>query len=399
MKIHTELMQGNCIQLLQNIKDESIDAVITDPPYCYLNTKEKNCEFDKSFDNLVFVEQCKRVLKKTGFVVMFGRGENFYKLNTLFCDAKFKFKEDIVWNKASSSSPFHQIGRVHENIVIFTKNNGIIRKTKIPYLESINAGDIKNKKDTKEVLFQISDRIRHIYNALDKPKELHQLKEFLDGNVIYSKPTNKNVLNVTRQTLFYKPTLATSILQSLTKGKKEEDIINIPTIIKEAKLINNYHPTEKPIRLIERLISLVTDEGDVVLDPFTGSGTTGVACIKQKRHFIGMELDEKYFDVAYRRIEDEKRETKETLFDILDDETMQELQSAMQEEENKKDDDNSSSQFNFPNGCMSQDEINEILKDMESCNEIIKKQQKENENKSIEEVIKELNEEYDKITI
>ena len=336
MKLYTELMQGDCIQLLKNIKDESIDAVVTDPPYCYLNTKEKNCDFDKNFDNLAFVEQCKRVLKKTGFVVMFGRGENFYRLNTCFCDAGFKFKEDIVWNKVITSSPFHQLGRIHENIVIFTKDKGIIRKTKVPYLESINACDVKNKNDIKEVLFKMSDYMRQIYNALNKPEQLHVLKEFLNGNVIYSKRMKKRPFNITRSAPFCAPILGISVLQILTKGKKEVDIINIPTIIKETKSINNYHPTEKPVRLMERLISLVTDEGDIVLDPFMGSGTTGVACIKQKRHFIGMELDEKYFDIAYRRIEDEKRERIENLFDILDDETIEELQEEVKLELDKE---------------------------------------------------------------
>lgn len=336
MKLYTELMQGDCIQLLKNIKDESIDAVVTDPPYCYLNTKINNCDFDKNFDNLAFVEQCKRVLKKTGFVVMFGKGENFYRLNTYFCDAGFKFKEDIIWNKVSTSSPFHQVGRIHENIVIFTKGKGIIRKTKVPYLESINAGDVKNKNGTKEVLFKMSDYIKQIYNALNKPEQLKALKEFLDGNVIYTEKIKKNSFNIAYQSMFVRPTPEIGILQILTKGKKEVDIINIPTIIKESKSINNYHPTEKPVRLMERLISLVTDEGDIVLDPFMGSGTTGVACIKQKRHFIGIELDEKYFDIAYRRIEDEKRERIENLFDILDDETIEELQEEVKLELDKE---------------------------------------------------------------
>ena len=309
MKLYTELMHEDCIQLLKKIKDETVDAIVTDPPYCYLNTQgnDYNCDFDKNFDNLAFVEQCKRILKNTGFAVMFGRGENFYRLNTLFCDAGFKFKEDIVWNKASTSSPFHQLGRIHENIVIFTKGKGIIRKTKVPYLESINAGYVKNKKDIKELLFELSKNITAIYNKLDKPEELHYLKEFLDGNVIYTEHRKKRPFNITRSAPFYRAPNTISTLQMLTKGKKETDIINIPTIIKEPKLINNYHPTEKPVRLMERLINLVTDENDVVLDPFMGSGTTGVASIRQKRHFVGIEVDEKYYDIAVRRIEDEKK--------------------------------------------------------------------------------------------
>lgn len=62
------------------------------------------------------------------------------------------------------------------------------------------------------------------------------------------------------------------------------------------------HPTQKPVRLMETLVKVLTNPEDVVLDPFMGSGSTGVACARQNRHFIGIELDEKYYDVAYKRI-------------------------------------------------------------------------------------------------
>lgn len=76
---------------------------------------------------------------------------------------------------------------------------------------------------------------------------------------------------------------------------------------------NKQHPTQKPLALIEELISLYTNEGQTVLDPFMGSGTTGVACMRLGRKFMGIEIDPKYFDIACRRIE---AETKQMKFDF-----------------------------------------------------------------------------------
>ena len=72
------------------------------------------------------------------------------------------------------------------------------------------------------------------------------------------------------------------------------------------------HPTEKPVGMFQEFIALNTDEGQTVLDPFMGSGTTAVACIKEKRHFIGFELNKQYFDKACQRIDAEQRQL--TLF-------------------------------------------------------------------------------------
>lgn len=74
----------------------------------------------------------------------------------------------------------------------------------------------------------------------------------------------------------------------------------------------SFHPTQKPVNLCRYLIRTYTNEGDLVLDNTMGSGTTGVACVKEKRNFIGIELNEEYFKIAKQRIENE--ESQPTLF-------------------------------------------------------------------------------------
>ena len=84
------------------------------------------------------------------------------------------------------------------------------------------------------------------------------------------------------------------------------------TVFRHAVVPDQWHPTQKPVDLIRRLILASTNESDVILDPFIGSGTTAIACIKERRHFIGFELSKEYFDKAVRRIKAEQAQL--TLF-------------------------------------------------------------------------------------
>lgn len=125
-----KLYNEDCGVEMNNIADESIDIILTDPPYLYLNHK-----LDIPFDEGLFFKQCKRVLKKDGFIIMFGRGASFYRWNTMLSDLGFKFKEEVVWDKSNCTSPLMAMSRVHETISIHTKGNGTINKVKVPYLE------------------------------------------------------------------------------------------------------------------------------------------------------------------------------------------------------------------------------------------------------------------------
>ena len=86
------------------------------------------------------------------------------------------------------------------------------------------------------------------------------------------------------------------------RGKQMRSVWSIPTTPKREKTFGN-HPTQKPLELLKRLIALCTLEGDLVLDPFCGSGTTGVACVLLDRNFIGIDLDQSYLDLTAKRIE------------------------------------------------------------------------------------------------
>ena len=220
------------------------------------------------------------------------------------------------------------INRVHETVSIHCKGKGKILKNKVPYLEM-------KKYDINSVCQDIN-RIRTI---LHNPKSLKSVQDFLENNIrdtsdswhsnnlsISSGITNENrcasvmrgmqdgmnektIIRTDRQECdtFTKYGVNTdkrksgdrcaNVMQGISVGMNEKDII------KEAR--DHYtaiHPTQKPVRLLERLLNLVCRDNVTVLDPFSGSGSTSVACINTNRKFIGMELDENYFGVAKNRI-------------------------------------------------------------------------------------------------
>ena len=272
------------INILKTIPDKSIDAVVTDPPYEYLDHI-----LDKVNENkLELVKEFQRIVKDTGFVVMFGRGTAFYEYNYLLSKNGFKFKEEIVWDKRYISSPVLALTRKHETISIYGKKQAKIRKRYIPYDETPDSkiidGDIKriisainSKKGSKEEL------INYIMN--DFQLDLNQISK-----------RKHNIANVTNIKYANNAVLT---FNTIIKGYVEQSIISIPP-----EHYKYEHPTQKPVRLMERLVQLVTDVEMTVLDPFMGGGSTGIACLNLNRHFIGIEIDAEYFKTAEKRLQD-----------------------------------------------------------------------------------------------
>lgn len=311
--METKLFLGDCLKILSEIKTESIHAVVTDPPYQYLDTKIEHTAFDKPYNEEAFIEEIKRVLKPEGFILMFGRGVPFYRQAVLLSQYGFKFKEEIIWNKNKTSFPFLPLSRKHETIFIFTKKNGKIRSRKYPYMEHI-----ENMATIEERLNKIEDTVKRLMTGLNNKDIFKSLLDFLETNkkefvVKHVNNINKNKVYGVVPIEHYKCRKEISVLQELIYGRKEGSFIECPDVISETNLKVYYHPTEKPVRLMERLIQLVTDPSNVVLDPFMGSGSTGVASLNIDRKFIGIELDSKYFESAKKRINEKERELKSEL--------------------------------------------------------------------------------------
>jgi site-specific DNA-methyltransferase (adenine-specific) len=293
-KIYNE---GNAVGM-KRIDDSSVDVILTDPPYLYL----KNQKLDRPFDEAAFFNEVKRVLKKDGFIVMFGRGTSFYRWNTILADLGFVFKEEIVWDKGYCTSPLMNMSRIHETVSIFTKRNGTINKVKIPYLEM-------KEHDIGGVITDI----KRLKAALKNTKSLDAVLAFLENNRRDTsdswKASNLTIIRIDRcgdeKAVKYGATSskrtstdrAANSIQSIIFGLNEK------TIIKQSRdHYDSIHPTQKPVRLLERLLALVSKEGDLVLDPFSGSASTAIAAHNTGRNFIGFEIDREFYEAGAKRL-------------------------------------------------------------------------------------------------
>lgn len=275
-KIYNE----DCLRGMKRIPDNSVDCILTDPPYMYL----KNQKLDRPFDEQAFFSECKRVLKKDAFIVLFGRGTSFYRWNCILADMGFIFKEEIVWDKINTTSPLLPLSRKHETISIHSVGRKTILRSKVPYEEIRINDDSKVIGDAKRIISYI------------KNNDINKIKEEIDNGLVYNKK-RAHKTHVSAQTGFFSSDRAIACIDSIKNGCNERDIISL--------LRDHYsaiHPTQKPVRLIERLLALISCEGNTILDPFSGSASTAIACINTNRNYIGFELDKEYYDLSITRI-------------------------------------------------------------------------------------------------
>ncbi|KAA6347161.1 DNA adenine methyltransferase YhdJ [termite gut metagenome] len=273
----------DCLTGMERIDAGSIDCILTDPPYLYL----KNQKLDRPFDETLFFSKAKRILKDNGFIVIFGRGTSFYRWNTILADLGFQFKEEVIWDKGFSTSPLMPVSRVHESISICTKKNGIINKVKVPYLE-------RKKHDIDGIITDIK-RMKAI---LKNTKSLDAVLNFLENNKVnYERKHTDKFASSYHKNSFKSANVESCSMRAIRDGMNES------TIIREYReRYTSIHPTQKPVRLLERLLTLVTKPGDLVLDPFAGSASTAIACMNLQRKFIGYEIDNEYYEASKERI-------------------------------------------------------------------------------------------------
>ena len=318
--------------LMARLPDESIDVICIDPPYLYL----KNQKLERPFDEQLFFSECKRLLTKKGFIIMFGRGESFYRWNTILADLGCIFKEEIIWNKSHCTSPLMNLSRVHETVTLFTKGKGTINKVKIPYLE-MKGHDIES----------IIGDIKRMRSILKNPKSLVAVENFLENNTRdISDEWKANNISISSD--ITKEKREVSVVRGFKDGLNEKSIIrtdriecetftkfgvnadkrktgdrcanavqsmtfgiNEKSIIKQVR--DHYsaiHPTQKPVRLLERLLALVIPDKPkneiVVADFFGGSFSTMEAVFNMGMQGISCEIDKEYFEAGKKRIDNLK---------------------------------------------------------------------------------------------
>ena len=244
------LMQGDCMELMKDIPNGSIDMILCDLPY-----GTTACKWDEIIPFEPLWEQYERIIKDDGAIVLTA-SQPF--TTALIMSNIENFKYEWIWEKSNPSNialANKQPMKYHENVCVFYKKQPTYNKQMIPRVST-----------------RISESHKSNYVFTNRGSEQTSLGEISVDSRKYD-ANWKNPSSVLK-------------VNSLRPNSKEK--------VK--------HPTQKPVALFEYLIKTYTNEGETVLDNCMGSGTTGVACKNLNRNFIGMELDKEYFEIAKKRI-------------------------------------------------------------------------------------------------
>ena len=261
------ILQGDCLELMQQIPDGSIDMICCDLPYEVLHKNNPNAQWDRLIPFEPLWKQYERIIKDNGAIVLFAQGMFTAKL---MLSNERLWRYNLVWDKQRVTA-FLNANRMplrsHEDICVFYKRLPTYHPQYVDGEPNHSRGNGKHK---------------HTNSCYGKYKQDYK------GRTYDSVPR---------------------VESTVPDGKKHpRSIISI----KKEHESTVFHPTQKPVALIRWLIRTYTDENNIVLDNCCGSGTLGVAAIKERRKFLCIEKDPKYFEIAKKRIEAELREP--TLF-------------------------------------------------------------------------------------
>ena len=240
----------DCIEGMSQMADGSVDAVIADLPYGVLNRQNRFAQWDNKIPLEALWEQYRRIVKPHGPIIFFGQG--LFSAELMMSQPRL-WKYNLVWKKDRVTGHLNANRmplRQHEDILVF-------------------------------------------YDRL--PVYHPQMRPCTQDEINHSRGSVRNMTNRCYGAMKVTPV-------RIANDKYPTSIIFMP---KEHKKGTFYHPTQKPVALVEYLIRTYTNEGDVVLDNCIGSGTTAIAAIRTGRHYIGFEIEKSYCEIAQRRIREE----------------------------------------------------------------------------------------------
>lgn len=250
MSLDYQLLLGDCLEAMPGIPAGSVDAIIADWPY-----GTTACEWDSVIPLELLWKECKRVIKKNGAVVLTAASPFNY---ILWASNPKWFRYEWVWckNQVSGIGTANKMPmKAHEVILVFYNR-----------LPTFN----------KQFKQRVSEKGKLV------------VSRGVQGN--HSTVNNRQLSSSVPKRRFYNP-----------------EVVNPQTVLNFECVPNGggerLHPTQKPVALMEYLIKTYTNPGDLVLDNTMGSGSTGEACLRTRRRFIGIEKDEEYFEIAKKRLE------------------------------------------------------------------------------------------------
>ncbi|RGK87153.1 DNA-methyltransferase [Bacteroides uniformis] len=246
------LYNMDCIEGMKLMADDSVDAVIADLPYGVLNRRNGSAEWDKQIPLEPLWEQYRRITKPGSPIILFAQG--IFSARLMLSQPRM-WRYNLIWRKDRVTGHLNAKRmplRQHEDIIVFYDRQPVYHPQMTPC-----------------------------------PPERRNHGRRKSGNDFTNRCYGEMKLVPVR----------------VADDKYPTSVISIP---KEHRTGAFYHPTQKPVALVEYLIRTYTNEGDVVLDNCIGSGTTAVAAIRTGRHYIGFEIDPAYCEIARLRIREEQ---------------------------------------------------------------------------------------------
>lgn len=302
-----KLLKGDCLIESDKIESGSVDLILTDLPYGTVKDLYKNTSWDVVIETEKVYKLANRILRKNGKMVLFCQEPFTSELKNKAL-SNVSFNQRLIWEKDSSGNMLFAkkaCVNFYEDILVFSKNHETEAIHPLrPYF--------------KKVMYFIGLNLKQINGKLGHRRAEHT---FYIDSTQYGLCTEKTylelieVFNIDRLNGFkefaelkkvdteYKIKYGSTF--NLWEGNKYKS-----NILKYKKDYTGHHPTQKPVLLLEDLIKTFSNEGDTVVDLTMGSGSTGVACVNTNRNFIGIEMDDKYFEIAEERINTIKNDYK-----------------------------------------------------------------------------------------
>lgn len=305
MMKYNYIEQGDCLELMKDIPDGSIDLVVTDPPYGTMDTdggrKIGIHGWDKQIPTVPMFAELSRILRPNGKLVLFSQEPYTSKLITSTVPS-LPFSYRAVWKKNSFANALgvnKAMVSYFEDILIFSKVNHDFKGVHPlrPYSEKVFDFIGMTKKALIDVLGQCVDhffRFNSTQFSLCTESTYMELIDKFHIDKMAGFTTFEELQKIDTEYRAEYP----SIFNLWEGGKFKSNVLEYP------KDMDGFHPTQKPVALLEDLIQTFSNPGGVVLDFTMGSGSTCVAAVNTGRHYIGLELDEKYFQIAGQRIDD-----------------------------------------------------------------------------------------------
>ena len=292
---------GDCIKIMQKLDNDSVDLVVADPPYWKVVGEKWDYQWKTEKDyvewSLKWIKEVSRILRIGGTFYCFGYFRTLSLLVPHLKEMGLELRQQIIIDKGiraisgRATKKYKMFPNVTESILFIIKDNKQFVK---PFL-----------KERQKALGLTAKQINEALGVKSNGGGMWSI--YTGKNVCEQFPTEELWNKLSKILDFECP--YKKVAQTFNPQIGYTDVWTDIDFYKEKHL----HPTQKPLKLIRRLIEASSNEGDIVLDPFSGAGSTQLSSIQLNRHYIGIELDEGYYKISLKRIKEEN--SKLSLFD------------------------------------------------------------------------------------